>query len=235
METHQKNLKLRSGNFTIEKRDQENLSVHERLASVFVGGILISKSLRNPFKGRLLSGAYLTYRGITGKCFIYDQLGINSKKPHAVNIRGEFTIDRPAAEVYTFWRNLNNLPGSLEHLMNVEMIDEKLSSWKANVLGDFFAIKWRAEIVKDEPGHLIGWRSVRGSLVKHAGKVEFSDAPNGMGTRLQIVLSYHPPVGGLGIGLAKVLNPFFEQMLQNEIQSFKHTIEDQVLLHASSH
>jgi len=235
MKTQQTNLKLRSGKFTIERQDLQNLSLNERLASMFIGGILISKGLRNPFKSKLLQGAYLTYRGITGKCIIYDQLGINSKKPHAVNIRGEFIIDRPALEVYSYWRNLNNLPGSLKHLMNVQMIDERLSRWKSTALGNMFSLQWDAEIVKDEPGHLIGWRSVKESLIKHVGKVEFSETEDGSGTILQIVLSYHPPVGGLGIGLASVLNPFFEEMLKKEINSFKHTIESRPLLSANSH
>ena len=225
MSTYQTNLKLRSGKFSIEKQHYENIGLNERMVSMLLGGILISRGIKNPLKGTFLYGAYLAYRAFTGRCLIYEQLGIDASKPHAINIRGEFVIDRPANEVYTYWRNLNNLPGSIKHLLNVEMVDESLSRWKSNVMGNVFAIDWEAEIIKDEPGRLIGWRSAPGTLIHHVGRVEFADIPDQQGTLLKVVVSYHPPAGGVGLGLAKLLNPYFESLLKKEIKSFKHTIE----------
>ena len=225
METHHSHLKLRSGNISVEKDQRENVGLTERFVSVFAGALLISKGLRHPFKPTLLYGAYLTWRGFTGNCLVYDQLGIDSNKPQAVNIRGEFEIDRLPLDVYNYWRNLNNLPGSLKYLMDVKMIDEHHSHWKSKVLGNLIPIDWKAEIVKDEPGHLIGWRSTADAVLQHVGKVEFDESPDGTGTVLKIVLSYHPPAGGLGIGVARLLNPLFEQLLSKEINSIKHKIE----------
>ena len=217
--------KPRSGNYAIEKHHYENMGLNERLASMLLGGILIGTSLKNPFKGRFLYGAYLAYRGATGNCMFYDYLGIDGKRPQAVNIRGEFEIDLPPAEVYAYWRNLKNLPGTLNNLLNVEVVDEHLSSWKTAALGKFFALKWDAEIVKDEPGHLIGWRSINAPLVQHVGRVEFEESLDGRGTLLKIVLSYRPMIGGVGVGLSKLINPYFEHLLQKEIKNFKYTIE----------
>jgi len=225
MKPHHSHLKLRSGNFSIERHDYENMGLNERLTSMFLGGLLIGRNLKNPFKSKFLYGAYLTYRGITGNCLVYERLGINAKKPHAVNIRGEFVIDKPATELYSYWRNLNNLPISLQQLMHVDIIDEHLSTWKSNTIGKLFSIKWDAEIVKDEPGHLIGWRALNDKIFHHVGRVEFVPSADGTTTTLKIVLTYHPPMGGIGIGLAKLLNPLFEQALKKEIKHFKHKIE----------
>ncbi|MCX2480047.1 DUF2892 domain-containing protein [Pedobacter sp. MC2016-15] len=225
METHHSHLKLRSGNFSIEKQQHENVGLTERFVSVFAGAILISKGLRNPFKPKLLYGAYLTYRGFTGRCLLYEQLDIDSTKPQAVNIRGEFVIDRPVADVYAHWKNINNLPGSINQLLDVKVQSEKLSHWKSKVLGHLLPLNWTAEIIKEEAGHLIGWRSAAGSVLQHVGKVEFDATPDGTGTILKIVLSYHPPIGGVGIGLARLFNPVFEQLLSKEIKTFKHEIE----------
>jgi uncharacterized membrane protein len=192
---------------------------------VFAGAILISKGLRNPFKPKLLYGAYLTYRGFTGRCLLYEQLDIDSTKPQAVNIRGEFVIDRPVADVYAHWKNINNLPGSINHLLDVKVQSEKLSHWKIKVLGHLLPLNWTAEIIKEEAGHLIGWRSAAGSVLQHVGKVGFDATPDGTGTILKVVLSYHPPIGGVGIGLARLFNPVFEQLLSKEIKTFKHEIE----------
>jgi uncharacterized membrane protein len=225
MVVHDETLKLRSGNFSIHRESRRNLGLPERLFSVFLGGVLISKSIKNPLKSKFWYGAYLTYRGFSGKCVIYDQLGIDARKPQAINIRGEFIIDKPAQEVYSYWRNLSNIPASINHLMDVEMIDENLSKWKSNLLGKFFPINWQAEIVKDEPGHLIGWRAIKGSMLPHVGRVEFDKTPDGMATMLKIVLSYRPPAGGLGVGVSKMMNPVFEGLLKKEIITFKHKIE----------
>jgi len=225
MSTHQTNLKLRSGKFSIEKQHYENIGLNERMVSMFLSGLLISRAIKRPFSASFLYGGYLAYRAFTGRCLFYEQLGIDASKPHAINIRGEFIIARPAKEVYTYWRNLNNLPASIKHLLNVEMVDENLSRWKSNVMGNLFPVDWHAEIVKDEPGRLIGWRSARGTLLHHVGRVEFAETEDPRETLLKVVLSYHPPAGGIGLGLAKVLNPYFESLLKKEIKTFKHSIE----------
>lgn len=225
MSLHQTNLKLRSGKFSIEKQHFENIGLNERMISMFLSGILISKGIKRPFSTTFLYGGYLAYRAFTGRCLFYEKLGIDASKPHAVNIRGEFTIARPTKDVYAYWRNLNNLPTSITHLLNVEMIEENLSRWKSNVMGNLFPVDWQAEIVKDEPGRLIGWRSAPGTLFHHVGRVEFAEADDPGETLLKIVLSYHPPAGGIGLGLAKLLNPYFENLLKKEIRTFKHHIE----------
>jgi len=230
MKLHSHHLNIRSGNFSIEKQHYENLNLNERLASMFAGGFLIRSGLTRPWKPTFLYGVYMTYRGVTGHCLFYEKLGINSNKPHAINIRGEFVVDRPPGEVYAYWRNLNNLSGSIMHLLDVEILDEHLSRWKSNILGNMLPVDWEAKIIKDEPGRLIGWRSAPGTIIGHVGRVQFAPAEDGAGTVLKIVLSYQPPGGGLGIGLAKVLNPYFEHLLKKEIKNFKHTIEQRAVV-----
>ncbi|TCD00328.1 SRPBCC family protein [Pedobacter psychroterrae] len=228
MELHRHNLRLKSGNFSIEKHHYENIGLTERMISMFLGGVLISRSITKPFKSRFLYGAYLSYRGLTGHCLFYDRLGIDATNPKAINIRGEFEIERSPAEVYAHWRNVDNLPGSIKYLLNVKVRDESLSDWKSRILSKVFSMNWDIEIVKDEPGHLIGWRSAYGSTLGHVGKVTFEESKHG-GTMLKVVLSYHPPIGGVGIALGKFLNPYLEHLLKKEIKNFKHTIEDRVL------
>lgn len=227
MKTEHNHLNFRSGRYSIEKRNYENVGLNERLASMLLGGILIGSSWKNPFKSRSLYGAYLAYRGLTGKCILYESLGIDGKKPQAVNVRGEFEIDLPPSEVYSYWRNLKNLPGTIRKLLNVEVVDEHLSTWKTATLGHLVSLKWDAEIVKDEPGRLIGWRSVSGGMLRHVGRVEFEPSADGQRTMMKIVLSYRPIIGGVGLGISKLLNPYFEHLLEREIKNFKYEIEHQ--------
>ncbi len=225
METPESHMKLKSGRFSIEKYHYENIGLTERMVSMFLAGVLMTRGLKKPFKGQFLYGTYMAYRAFTGRCLVYEQLGIDASKPRAVNVRGSFEIERPAAEVYAYWRNLKDLPGRIAHLLNVEIKDDQLSHWKASVMKNLFSLNWDAEIVKDEPGRLIGWRSVRGSLFPHVGRIQFESTADGLGTMMKIVLSYHPPIGGIGLGLAKLANPYFESLLKKEIRNFKHSIE----------
>jgi uncharacterized membrane protein len=222
MEIKHHNHNLRSANFSIEKEHYQNLGLSERLFSVFLGGILLSKGIKRPLRAPFSYGAYLTYRGVTGRCIFYDQMGIDAHSTKAINIRGEFEIDSPPAIVYAYWRNLENLPGSLKHLLDIEVTDGQTSHWKSNILGNFFAVNWDAEIVKDEPGRLIGWSSTPNSLIHHVGRVTFVESKDGLGTTLKVVLSYRPPIGAIGMGVARLINPYLEGLLKKELKTFKY-------------
>ena len=70
-----------------------NVARDERFYSMAAGGILALYGLmRLPLSGLALlgSGAYLVYRGFTGRCFLYEKAGINT----AVDLLERFQ-DRP--------------------------------------------------------------------------------------------------------------------------------------------
>ena len=113
----------------------------------------------------------------------------------------------------------------MKHLAAVTEIDSKHSHWEAVIPGNIGKIKWNAEIVKEEQGQMIGWQSIPNSMINNAGKVTFHEALGGQGTELEVVISYHPPAGELGAGLAKVLTPVFEKMIRQDILNFKDYIE----------
>jgi uncharacterized membrane protein len=143
----------------------------------------------------------------------------------AINIRTTLMVNKPKDEVYAFWRKLENLPLFMKHLASVTEIDQKHSHWEAVIPGNIGRIKWNAEIVKEEPGHLIGWQSIANATINNAGKVVFHDALNGQGTELEVVISYHPPAGELGAGIAKALNGVFEKIIRQDVMNFKEYIE----------
>jgi uncharacterized membrane protein len=210
-----------------------NVGNNERILSAAVGAFLMSSGLHNitkhPLSGLIKTalGGYLLYRGASGNCPVYSSMGKTKGVDHspAINIRTTLLVNKPKDEVYAFWRKLENLPLFMKHLASVTEIDSKHSHWEAVIPGNIGRIKWNAEIVKEEPGYLIGWQSVANSTINNAGKVVFNDALNGQGTELDVVISYHPPAGDLGAGLAKLLNPVFEKVIRKDVMSFKEYIE----------
>jgi uncharacterized membrane protein len=208
-----------------------NLSQTERTLSI-AGGVKLALSgfkglFKSPFSSivKLGAGGYLINRGVTGHCELYSRMGRNTTEPVNVNIRSSFLIDKPSEEIYDFWRKLDNLPLFMKHLESVEVIDEKRSHWVLKLPTGVAKVSWDAEIVKDEPGYMIGWSSLPDSLIDNAGKVRFQDSEDGNGTLVDVVISYRPPAGGFGGGIAHVLNPLFKSMVDSDVRNFKQYMD----------
>ena len=109
------------------------------------------------------------------------------------------------------------------------------SRWTARGPGDI-PLSWEAEIVADEPGRLIAWRSVEGAEVDNAGSVRFTPAPGGRGTEVKVLLSYAPPAGRLGTAVATVLGRSGDQQVREDLRRFKQRMEaDEVATAARRH
>lgn len=212
-------------------RDYININTAERLFSVAAGAFLIYTGIRgfvrHPLGGisKAVAGSALLIRGTSGHCPVYARTGRNSAKTEAINVKQYFTVNKPREEVYLFWRNFENLPLFMRHLQSVEKKEENLWQWKAKFNSKTPAITWNAHIVKEKEGYFIGWESVKGSVIDHAGKVEFNDAPDKQGTEVQVVLSYHPPITGVGSGIARLLNPVVADLIREDIRNFKQYME----------
>jgi len=213
-----------------------NVSWSERLASIAAGTQLISGTFRNitshPFRNLLTTavGGYLVYRGLTGNCPLYSYVNniTSHDRTSNINIRTSVYVDKPRQEVYNFWRNLENLPLFMNHLKSVTNLNGNRSAWEAKLPGNIATVSWEAEIVNEDPGKVIGWKSVAGSDIDNAGKVEFMDSDDGRGTVIQAVISYLPPTGGyVKSKIVGLLSPVFEKLVRSDINNFKHYIENQ--------
>ncbi|HUR10116.1 MAG TPA: SRPBCC family protein [Flavitalea sp.] len=220
------------GSTTRNESAECNMSTLERVLSAAAGAILVYTSLkrigRRPLNKLYKAGigGFLLYRGATGNCPVYTQLGIDGSKTTSVNIRDTFTVNKPKEEVYAFWRKLENLPKFMRHLSTVKEIDDTRSHWEAKIPeNNPISVSWDAEIVKDDHNSFISWRSLPGSMIENAGKVEFRDALGRQGTEIRVMISYRPPAGNLGSGIAKLFNPMLDRMIREDITNFKQYIE----------
>ena len=222
-----------------------NVGQAERLASTIGGGLLALYGLRRRNAGGALlalTGAALLKRGVTGHCEVYGALGMSSaegragllEKKHgraavldaskAIKVERAVTVSLPAAELYRFWRNFENLPRIMDHLESVTVLDDRRSHWKAKAPAGQ-TVEWDAEIIHEEPDHLISWRSVHEATVPNAGSVHFDDAGGGRGTVVRVVLEYQPPAGRVGQLVAKLFGEEPEQQVREDLRRFKAMME----------
>jgi len=209
-----------------------NVPENERRWSAGIGFLLLTAGIKR--KSFLLSaiGGYLLYRGASGNCYIYSKMGRNKDVTHktrALNIRTSIVVNKPRQEVYDFWRKLENLPKFMKHLNNVTELDNNRSHWEAKMPVGVGTISWDAEVIKEENGTFLSWRSLAGATIENAGKVQFSDYMNHQGTEVDVIITYRPPAGNVGTGFAWLFNGLFEKWIKEDIRNFKQYIETGVL------
>jgi Predicted integral membrane protein len=186
----------------------------DRIAMVAGGLLLLGNGIRKGSFFRSLLGGYIAYRGIAGnKTFaeLCEWTNEQIASGKALNIRVSMVINRPRSEVYRAWRNLSNLPIFMEHLTQVNEEDELTSDWEMRIPGGLGKLRWKAEIVKERQDEMIAWQSVEGSEIRNAGKVGFREALGGEGTMVDVVLTYHAPMGKPGEKIAQLFTPMFKK------------------------
>lgn len=208
-----------------------NLKWPERYLSVITGVKVGFAGLKHLFSRPISSiikigtGGYLLSRGITGHCELYDKVGQTTTDPVNIAIRTSVLVGKARQEVYDFWRKLDNLPLFMEHLKSVEVLDHVRSRWSLKLPTDVAEVTWDAEIIYDEPGEMIQWQSAPGEHIFTSGKVRFVDTPEPDTTLIHVVIVYQPPAGGIGAGVAHLLNPVFQKMVEADVQNFKRYMD----------
>jgi uncharacterized membrane protein len=135
-------------------------------------------------------------------------------------VRKSVTINRPPAECYRLWRDVERFPGFMQHVESVQALDDRRSHWRATVGGR--RLEWDAEITEDQPDRLLAWRSVEGSQFEHSGSVAFSPAPGGHGSVLELQMEYQPPAGA---ALAGLFGAVPAQQVEGDLRRFKQLAE----------
>jgi uncharacterized membrane protein len=141
-----------------------------------------------------------------------------------VRVRSAVTVNKPPAQVYRRWRNLEELPRYLYHLTEVRVVDRNRSHWVARAPAGK-RVEWDAEIVADEPERLLSWRALPGTKVPNSGRVWFAPAPAGAGTEVTVELAYQPPGGRAGARLAGLFGERPEQQVSDALRRFKQVLE----------
>ena len=209
-----------------------NISWGERIGSI-AGGLVIGYfglqkfSLKNIVLS--LSGGYLIYRGLSGHCMFNELVGIDTSEREGspVILKKAITINKPRAEVYARWRELEKLPSILKHLSEIRAVDadKKRYHWKMKLPKGLGHLEWDAEIVDERPNELIAFRTYNGSDVSQSGRVEFIEAPGGRGTEMHATIKYYPPAGYIGSAAAKALNGYIATLVLEDMKRFKKLLE----------
>ena len=204
-----------------------NVGSMERVVTLAAGAALLGYAWKHRSRGLGMTSAGLLARGATGFCPAYAALGVNHADTRTalsgargIHVRESITIDAPAEQLYTFWRELVHLPEVMPHLERVDVIDDKLSRWTAKAFGQV-PLTWQAEIINEMPFDTIGWRTLPGEAIQHAGSVVFRSVPFTNTTEVRVHLQYAPPGGRAAAWFAEWMGQNPEQMTRDGLQALK--------------
>ncbi|VWX55031.1 SRPBCC family protein [Novosphingobium sp. 9U] len=135
------------------------------------------------------------------------------------------TIARPREELFAFWRDFSNLATFMENIVSVKPTGDNGRAVWTILAPAGRTVEVETEIVSEQPGELIAWRSVPGSQIDTEGRVTFADAPGERGTRVGVRVAYKPPAGELGRVVAKLFMREPEIQARHDLKRFKMLME----------
>ncbi len=190
--------------------------------------------------GTLLTvlGGYLIYRGVSSQDRGYDYYSdyggqYSDDREGGIEVEESVTVNKPASELYSYWRDFENLPNVMSHLQSVEnrgtRLGNEISHWVTKGPAGT-QVEWDAKLVDDRKNSLISWRSEDDATVPNEGSVQFAEAPGGLGTKVTVTLTYHPPGGALGAAVARLFGQNPAKQIRDDLDKFREHVESGQLL-----
>jgi uncharacterized membrane protein len=218
------------------RRMKTNVGALEQVLSIGIGtGLVVYGLSQRDKRGMIpvLVGGGILLHGLSSYSPLYDAIGLDetSGSPvrhplnRVVHFRESINVNRSPSDLYSFWRDLQNLPRFMSSIIAVEVLDDTCSRWHAR--GPFNKeFHWEAEIVEERNDEIIGWRTIeRESNLEHTGTVSFQRAPGNRGTIVTLDCRWSPPGGVFGALTAKLLPQDPARQVTEDLRRFRQLME----------
>ena len=127
--------------------------------------------------------------------------------------RASAIIQANSDELYALWRGVENAPKWQEQITSVRQTSDVISHWIMESDGE--KMEWDSEILADEPGKRIAWRSIGGDS-SNAGEVIFDPAPGDRGTLVTVLQEFR--IGKIANAWETIVGRNPEQSEQIEVE-----------------
>jgi uncharacterized membrane protein len=144
-------------------------------------------------------------------------------KPDRSLVARAVTINRPARELYSYFRDLTNLPTFMENIVRIDDLGGDRSHWVVKAPAGR-TVEWDAMITEDVPGEALTWQSEEGADIPNSGKIVFADA-GARGTIVTATIAYDPPGGAIGKVIAKLFQREPAIQARRDLRRFKQLME----------
>jgi uncharacterized membrane protein len=206
-----------------------------RNPGVLGGGLLglYGLSRRSPLGLVLgLAGAALLVRGITGRPLrgllsgssLGSSLknGLSSGLSQTIDFEKSIHIDASPDDVYEMFANYENFPRFMSHVVEVRDLGRRRSHWVVKGPGGS-EFEWNSVLTEQSRPNRLAWRSEPGAEIPQSGSIQFE--PHRGGTHVTVRMSYTPPAGALGHGLAMLLGSDPKSRMDEDLARMRDFIE----------
>ena len=133
------------------------------------------------------------------------------------------TINRPAAELFAYFRDFANLPTFMENVERIDILDARRSHWVVRAPAGR-TVEWDAVVTEEVQDRAIAWTSEPGAEIENSGRIEFADA-GARGTVVTATIVYDPPAGVIGKLIAKMFQREPAIQARRDLRRFKQLME----------
>ena len=216
--------------------DHPNLSPVQRLLSIAAGVAFVSNGLGHSGTGalvRIAVGLGVAWRGYTGVCKLthrFDQTAYehfmqrDAGWDRSKAVSRSITIRRPRAEVFAFFLKPEYLARLMPWVQHAESIDEQNSRWVA--LGPLEKpLSWIIKQNVIQRDQALQWDTSYQGPWRHRIAATFTDAPQGQGTEVKVILAVEPFPGNAAYALAGAIARFSDRALLNLLRQVKQQME----------
>jgi uncharacterized membrane protein len=145
-------------------------------------------------------------------------------------VRTSALIHASAEDLYNMWSDVEAAPLWQEQIERVTRTGETTSHWVmrsgtndgAENKDKGKTIEWDSEILRDEPGRRIAWKSMGGES-ENAGEVVFEPAPGGRGTMVTVLQEFR--MGKLASAWETIVGRNPKQAVIENLRHFKALAE----------
>lgn len=139
-------------------------------------------------------------------------------------IERSITILKPAAELFSFWRDFSHLPRFMKHLDSIRVLSPSHSHWTWKSVGGI-TLEWEAEVIAEIQDRMISWQTLPNTHVNQAGSVWFKPAPQDEATEVHVQLIYRMPGGKITKRIAEIFGEEPSQILREDLRRLKWLME----------
>ena len=143
--------------------------------------------------------------------------------PDRALVEEAVTIDRPASELYQFWRDQTKLADVMENVVSIVPEGADRFRWTVKAPGGK-EVSWVAAITNDIPDRELTWQSEDGGDIDNSGRIRFEDAGE-RGTVVRATIAYDPPAGIVGQIVAKLFQREPRIQARRDLHRFKQLME----------
>jgi uncharacterized membrane protein len=156
------------------------------------------------------------------------RLAGSTTKGRTIDLYKTIEIQASPEAVFDVWANYANFPHFMSHILEVRDLGQQRSHW---IVKGFAGarIEWDAILTESRRPTVLAWKTEPSAAVEHVGSIHFQPSHNG--TRVTVRMSYDPPAGAIGHGIAVLLGSDPKRELDDDLMRMKHFVESGLAPH----